>query len=384
MTDIDKLRKRFISTYDEEKEEDGLKEALDDEFLKDEMLALLKDAGVEAKSTWTKNELAEKIISEDIQEEIEADEEEKSEVESGEEKGSMEDLFSPSKLLMTFTSGDTADMEEFWEDLQEEVEKGFKDFRISPQKYWEDVEEMWKERTRKFQKNIDALEDTNIPREEVEKLNELWKGFMKEMNLHLSEIPIELKLKKDNILDIIKDHSKKSRRMIANPNEDLKDLYPLWFDMVEEIREELEDARTFMEDREEMVYETWDEFKEEFTEELTAMAVEHAGEMEGMEEMWSSISEEIEERLAKGFEEHDHLYEAFWKEMGKEKPEMLKKFEELREKIEEDYTGMIEKALDSVKEGYQDMLAPTRKEKEEEIEELKERIEELEEKLEEE
>ncbi len=384
MTDIDKLRKRFISTYDEEKEEDGLKEALDDEFLKDEMLELLKDAGVEAKSTWTKNELAEKIISEDIQEEIEADEEEKSEVESGEEKGSMEDLFSPSKLLMTFTSGDTADMEEFWEDLQEEVEKGFKDFRISPQKYWEDVEEMWKERTRKFQKNIDALEDTNIPREEVEKLNELWKGFMKEMNLHLSEIPIELKLKKDNILDIIKDHSKKSRRMIANPNEDLKDLYPLWFDMVEEIREELEDARTFMEDREEMVYETWDEFKEEFTEELTAMAVEHAGEMEGMEEMWSSISEEIEERLAKGFEEHDHLYEAFWKEMGKEKPEMLKKFEELREKIEEDYTGMIEKALDSVKEGYQDMLAPTRKEKEEEIEELKERIEELEEKLEEE
>jgi len=385
MAEIDDLRKRFIRTYDEEKKDEEIKDALDDEFLKDEMQELLKSVGVETDSTWTKDDLSDRMISKAFYEELKAEveKEQKSEVDSEEEDEYMEDIFSPSKLLRGFASGDAGDMEEFWESIQKEVQKGFKDFRLSPQKYWKDVEELWKERSRKFQKSIEALEDTKIPQEEVDELNELWKAFVKEMNLHLSEIPIELKLKKDNILDIIKDHSKKSRRMIANPNEDIKDLYPLWFDMIDEIKKELEETREFMEDREEMVYETWDEFKEDFTDQLTSMAVEYAAEMEDMEDTWSSISEDIEQRLAKGFEKHDHLYEAFWKTMGKEKPMMFKKFEELREKMEKDYTGMIEKALDSVKEGYEDMLAPGRKEKEKEIDELKERIEELEKKLEE-
>lgn len=387
MTDIDDLRERFMKTYDESKDQGELKEIMDDKFLKDEMQDLLTSVGVEVKSTWTKDELSEKMVSEDLYKKIEIEEEDiekSSDVEAGEEKAFLDDILSPSKLLRSIALGDTTDMKKFWEDLQKEVEKGFKGFRISPQKYWEHVEEMWKERTRKLQKNIEELEDTNIPQEEVEKLNDLWQGFIKEMNLQLAEIPIELKLKKDNILDSIKDHSKKSRRVIANPSEDIKDLYPLWFDLVEDIREELEDARSFMEDREEMVYDTWDEFKEEFTDELTTMAVEYTSEMEEIEDMWSSISTDIEKRLTEGFEEHTYLYEAFWKEMGEDKPMMLKRFEELRAKIEKDYTSMIEKALDSVKEGYSEILAPHREEKEKEIKELKERIEELEEKLEEE
>ncbi|MBS3815986.1 MAG: hypothetical protein KGY76_00285 [Candidatus Thermoplasmatota archaeon] len=381
MTDIDELKERFLDRYEEDKSKEELQNDIKDEFLKDEMVDLVESAGIEVKSGWTKDDLSEKMASGDFRENISA---KKKGTGGAEEKSSIKDMLSPSKLLMTFATGDSKDMENFWEELQKEVMKGFEDFEITPQRYWKDVEKEWKERSRKLQKKIEELAGEEIPEEDVDELMNLWKGFVKEMNLQLGEIPIELKLRKDNILNTIKKHTNKSKKMIANPEEDASELYTLWFDMLEEIREELEEARNFMEDREESIYELWEEFRKDFTEKLKDISTEYGGEeIENLEKFWDVLSEDFEAQLSEGFEEHDHLYEAFWKKMGKEKPKMLKKIEEFREETLEDYSGIVEKALDSFKETYEEMVVPSRKKKEEEIKELKDRIDELEQKLEE-
>ncbi|MEF8873397.1 MAG: hypothetical protein V5A88_01860 [Candidatus Thermoplasmatota archaeon] len=393
-TEIDKLRKRLMDTVEEEKDEDRLKEDFKDEFLKDEMFSLLKSADMEPNTNWTKDELAEEMMAEDFMEKVEEEytpNEEEEEIELKGKKSKvpiMEDLFSPSKMFMNFRTGEYDSMEEFWEDLQESLKGGFDEFKMPPQKYWEEVEEEWKKKVRKLQKNIDELSDTEIPQEDLEELKQMWKDFVKEMNLHMGEIPIELQLRKKNVLEIIKEHSEESKEILSEKERDLKELYPLWFEMIESIKEELEEARDYMEDKEEEIYDEWDMFKDEFTMEVEDIAVEHAENMEDVDEMWSSLSESFEKKLAEGFGEHDHIYKAFWEEMGREKPIMFQKFEEFRENVEKDYSGMVEKALDSIREGYEEMISPvekgTVKEKEEEIEELKERIEKLEKKLEEE
>ncbi len=394
-TEIDKLRKRLIETVDKDKEEGRLKEDLEDEFLKDEMVSLLKSGGIEPNKNWTKEELAEEMLSENfiekIKEEFTPNEEEKEEIKIKGKESKMpiiDEMFSPSKMFMDFRKGEYESIEKFWEDVQKSIKSGFAEFKMPPQKYWENVEEQWKKKVRKLQKKIDALSETEIPQEELEELNQMWKGFTKEINLHVGEIPIELQLRKKKVLDIIKEHSEESKEIISEKERDIKELFPLWFDMIEMIREELEEARDYMEDKEEEIYDEWEEFNDEFTLKVEAMAVEHAENMEDVNEIWSSLSENFEKKLAEGFAEHDHIYKAFWEEMGREKPIMFKKFEEFRKKIEKDYSGMVENALESIKSGYEEMISPVEteavKEKEEEIEELKKRIEKLEKKLEEE
>ncbi|MFP4609197.1 MAG: hypothetical protein ACLFNY_06415 [Candidatus Aenigmatarchaeota archaeon] len=384
-TEIDKLREKFLEIVQEDEEKEQLKENLKDEFLKDEMVALLKSADVEPDKNLTKDDLSDEMLSEEFISKVEKEfspPEEKEEITIKRKKGAiMDELLSPSRLFMKFRTGEYGTMEEFWEDLQKRIKSGFKDFKMPPQEYWETVEKEWKKKVQKIQKNINQLSETEIPQEDLEELNRLWKEFVKEMNLHLGEIPIELQLRKNKVIEIIKDHSQESKELIAE--KDFKELYPLWFDMLEEVREELEEARDYMEDKEEDIYDEWEDFRDEFTMEIEAMAVEHADQMEDVDELWSSLSENFEEKLAKGFEEHDHIYRAFWQEVGREKPMMLKKFKEIREKVEKDYSNVVEDALESIKKGYEEMMAPVEREKDEEIDELKERIEELEKKLEE-
>lgn len=390
--EIDNLRKKFLDAVEDEEEDEKLIKDLEDEFLKDEMIALLKCADIEVKKNWTKYDIAEKMLSKDFKEKIKEnfsppEEEEDIEIKKRKDKiPLLDDFFSPSKLFMNFSKGEYDSIEGFWEDLQKEIKGGFEEFKFPPKRYWERVEKDWKKRVRKIEKNLEELSDTEIPSEELDELTDLWKGFVKEMNLLLGEIPIELQLRKNKVLEIIKDHSEESKEIISEKERDLKELYPLWFDMLEKTRGELEEARNYMENKEEEIYDHWEEFKEEFTLKMEKMAVEHADKMEDVERLWSSLSENFEKKLAEGFAEHDHLYKAFWEEMGREKPLVLKKFEEVREKIEKDYSQVVEQALESIKKGYEEMVSPAEEEigKEEEIAELKKRIEELEEKLEEE
>ncbi len=386
MADKDNLFERYLETRKKTEDEEELIERLNVEFLKDEMEDLLEEVGVEVKSSWTKDEIAEHMISDEFFEKVkeEAGSGEESgaeEVEvkfTGEEKG--ESLFSAEKLLKGFDMASTRHIQKFWEDLQKEVDKGMKDFKISPETYWKEVEKLWKERSSEIQKSIERLAATEIPEEDLDDLKEEWQDFTKDMSYHLKEIPIAIELRKNAISDIIESHSDKSKKIIEDPDKKMRDLYPLWFDMVNEVREELEEGRNELEDMEEELYETWDEFSDNITEKMKELAEEHSEEGGEMLEQWSEISEEVDEKLSKVPEKHDDIYKEFWKNLGSKKPMLSKRIEELTKR---DYEDMIGDFFKPMRDTFEKMIGTTER-KEEEIDELKERIAELEKKLEEE
>jgi len=271
-------------------------------------------------------------------------------------------------------------IKKFWKDMQDEVDKNLGDFRISPEKYLMEVEKMWEEQSQIIKKNIERLARTELPDEDVDRLKKVWNEFSEEMSFHLQEIPIEIELRRESIKDIMEEHTKKSREIIGDTERKMSDLYPLWFDMVNEIRDQLEEGRSRLEDKEEELYDTWDKFSEELTEELTEMAEENP-KAERFLEKWELISGKLDKKISKMPEKHDHIYRDFWKSLGREKPRFARKIEELTEMTEIDYMDRIEKALEPIRTTYEKMVESKQKDKK--IEALEDRIAELEKKLEE-
>jgi len=380
MDDVEKLYERYLEVYDEE-EDDKLMEKFKNEFLREEMEQLLENLEIEIKSDWVKDDMAYKMISTDFYERVKGKVGESSEEKEVEVKKGQEESFAPTKLFGDFSIGAPSYIKKFWREMQKEVDKNLKDFKISPEKYWVEIEKMWEEQSKVVKKNIEMLAKKELPEEDVEKLKSEWKDFTKEMNFHLKEIPLEIELKRESISDIIEEHTEESREIMADPDKTLRDLYPLWFDMVKEVREELEDARNRLEDKEEALSDTWDEFSESISQELRELAEEH-DEAKKLVEKWSLISDKLDKKMSKIPEKHDDIYKEFWESVGRKKPKLAKKIEEFTKLTEEDYIDKIENVLEPIRSTYEKMMKNKEKNEKEEIKELKKRISELEKKLE--
>ncbi len=375
------LYERYLEVYDEEKDEDEIKEGLKDEFLKDEMNDLLSSLDIDVQASWTKDDMADQMLSVDFYEVVKSRLERSMEEEEVEEKEEeKEEPFSADRLIGGLGMDTTKYIKKFWKDMQDEVDKNLGDFRISPEKYLMEVEKMWEEQSQMVKKNIERLARTELPDEDVDRLKEVWNEFSEEMSFHLQEIPIEIELRRESIKDIMEEHTKKSREIIGDTERKMSDLYPLWFDMVNEIRNQLEEGRSRLEDKEEELYNTWDRFSEELTEELTEMAEDNP-KAERFLEKWELISGKLDEKISKMPDKHDHIYRDFWESLGREKPRLARKIEELTEMTEIDYMDRIEKALEPIRTTYEKMIES--KQKDEKIKALEDRIEELEKKLEE-
>ncbi|MEF8833215.1 MAG: hypothetical protein V5A66_06855 [Candidatus Thermoplasmatota archaeon] len=384
MDKTDDLYERYLDVYDKGKEDDELMENFKNEFLRDEMEGFLESLEIEIKSDWIKDDMAYQMLSMDLYEEVKEmvedsseEEEEKEEIETGSEES-----FTPTDLFGDFEMGAPKYIKKFWKEMQKEVDKNFKDLKISPEKYWGEIEEMWEEQSEVVKKNIERLAKTELPEEDIENLKNEWEAFTEEMNFHLKEIPLEIELRRESIGDIIEEHTEKSREIMAKSDRKLRDLYPLWFDMVKEVREELEEGRNRLEDKEEDLSDTWDEFSESISQELKELAEEHE-EAKKLVEKWDLISDKLDKKMSKIPEKHDDIYKEFWENIGRERPKLAKKIEEFTELTEMDYIERIDNVLEPIRSTYEQMMKPKEKEEKEEIKELKERISELEKKLEE-
>jgi len=388
MNGTQELYERYLEVYDEEEEDDRLMEKFKNEFLRDEMEEFLESLEIEIKSDWIKDDMAYQMLSIDIYESVkdivrEESEEEKSKEEKKVEiKTGSKERYEPTKLFGDFGIGAPTYIKRFWKEMQKEVDKNLKDFKISPEKYWIEIEKMWEEQSKVLKKNIERLAKTELPEEDVEKLKSEWEAFTEEMNFHLKEIPLEIELKRESIGDIIKDHTEESRDIMGDPERKLRDLYPLWFDMVKEVREELEDGRKMLEEKEEDLSDTWDEFSESISQELRELAEEH-DEAKKLLEKWDLISDKLDKKMSKIPEKHDDIYKEFWENLGRKRPKLAKKIEEFTELTEKDYMDRIENVLEPIRSTYEKMIKPKKKDEKDEIKELKERIAELEKKLEE-
>ncbi len=382
MAKADELLERYLKVYEMKEDADDLLEELKEEFLKEEMEEIFEKCDMEVKTGWTKDEMAEEMLSEDFYEKVVTilkPSEEKKEEKSEKRKS----VFSPSEFLkgidLDFSEKDY--MKKFWRDLQKEAETGLEDFKISPEKYWLEIEKMWKEQSEIIQKNIERLAKTKIPEDDVEKLKNEWNKFTQEMSFHLKEIPIEIELKKNSISGIIEKHTDESKEIMSDSERELRELYPLWFDMVKKVREELEEGRNVLENKEEELYDTWENFSNTISEELEELSEEYPA-ADDLLDKWNLISKKLDVKISKVPEKHDHIYRDFWESLGKKRPKLARKIEEITEKTEKDYMNMIEDALEPIRETYEQMIKPDKKKKDE-IKELKERIAELEKKLDE-
>lgn len=374
MTDIEELYERYVKIYEEA---DELKEELKEGFLKDEMEELFNSLDIDYLTTWTKEDMVDEFISHDFYSKIKDELEEKHKVDikfvKKEEPG-----FSPSKILEALYMEESHYIKKFWENLQKEIDKGLKIFESSPKKHWEELESEWKERSEKLRKNIEGLSETKIPQKEVDQLTQEWKEAMEEMNEHLKSIPKEVEERKTNIMKILKDYAQRSKNIIGDPGEKLRKLYPLWFDMVKEVREELETGRDNIEKEEEELRKTWDKLSKDITQQLNKIKKNYDKALGEVPRMWRSLSNDIDRRMKELPERYLDVYESIWMDLGRKKPSVTKKLKELKERAEE-YQPIVDSVLESAKTTYKKLT----KTESEEIEELKRRIEELEKKLEE-
>jgi len=382
MDGTNELYERYLEVYDEEEEDDKLMKKFKDEFLREEMEQILESFDIELKSDWVKDDMAYEMISTDLYKKVEEAVTESSEEEEETVETEFEEDLTPTKLFGDFNIGAPNYIKKFWKEMQKEVDKNLKDFKISPEKYWLEIEKMWEEQSEVVKKNIEMLAKTKLPEEDVEKLKNEWEAFTEEMNFHLKEIPLEIELKRESISDIIEEHTKESREIMADPGRKISDLYSLWFDMVKEVREELEEGRNRLEDKEEELSDTWDEFSESISHELRELAEDH-DEAKKLLDKWDLISDKLDKKMVKIPEKHDDIYKEFWESLGRKKPKLAKKIEEFTELTEKDYMNRIEKVLEPIRSTYEKMTKPKEKDEKEEIKELKERITELEKKLEE-
>ncbi|MFW5946158.1 MAG: hypothetical protein ACOCSJ_03040 [Candidatus Natronoplasma sp.] len=382
MDRTNELYERYLEVYDEDEEDDKLMEKFKDEFLRDEMEDILESFEIELNSNWVKDDMASQMLSTELYKRVkdavaESSEEEDETVETGSKEPS-----TSAKLFGDFDIGAPSYIKKFWKEMQKEVDKNLKDIKISPEKYWLEIEKMWEEQSEVIKKNIEMLAKTKLPEEDVENLKSEWEDFTEEMNFHLKEIPLEIELKRESISDIIEEHTKESRKIMADPERKIRDLYPLWFDMIKEVREELEEGRNRLEDKEEELSDTWDEFSESITHELRELAEDH-DEAKKLLDKWDLISDKLDKKMVKIPEKHDDIYKEFWESLGRKKPKLAKKIEEFTEITEKDYMDRIENVLEPIRSTYEKMMKPKEKDEKEEIEELKERISELEKRLEE-
>lgn len=410
------LYERYIGLY-EKTEKDDLVSGLKSEFTKDEMKEIFENLEFEFKESQNKDQIAERMADKGfhdrVKKETEADEEVEGEKERGEsekieikesenteetgeeselegdaievevasktndEDIAKEKLTSTLKTLEELVQEESILIKRFWKNLKKETDKGVKDITGVSKKYLDEIQDIWNIRTDKFQSDIDELKDTDIPEEDLKELRDRWQKLVKQVNQHLDEISDEIDDKKKVIKEIVYEYIGESQRIMEDEEKEMRDLYPLWFDMIGDIREELKSGRKNLEKKEEELLETWGRLSEKVRLEVMKLAEEHEEEAGELLNIWMSLKEDIDEKMEDLPKRYHDIYGKFWKDFG------IKKRAPMKDKLmdmSEQYSDILQDSIKSIKSKYQRFVKPS---KEDEIEKLKERIARLEEKLDE-
>ncbi|MFW5898740.1 MAG: hypothetical protein ACOCT7_02670 [Candidatus Saliniplasma sp.] len=370
------LYERYVKIY--ESSED-IKSDLKEEFTRDEMQEIFEDLDFEFKGSQNKDQISERMADEKFYEAVK----EKSgegeitiKVKKGEED-TKEKLISTLNILQDLLQDESVTIKKFWKNLKKEADKGLEDVKSTSRKHWDKIDEKWDLKSDRFQKHLDELEKSDIPDEELEELEERWGKITTQLDKRITDIREEMKGKKEDVKEIIYEYIGESQAIIEDDEKDMGDLYPLWFDMVKDIRDELEVSRDALEEKEIELIKTWDKLSTDLRKELKKLAREHEEEMEELFKIWISISEDVDKLLEQLPDKYYDIYGELWKGLRKKRPEIKFRLKELSE----EYSELIKDPMKSIKTTYKKF---TKTSKDEEIQELKKRIAKLEEKLDEE
>ncbi|MFW6142272.1 MAG: hypothetical protein ACOC53_06915 [Candidatus Saliniplasma sp.] len=370
------LYERYVKIY--ENSED-IKSDLKEEFTRDEMQEIFVDLDFEFKGLQNKDQISKRMADEKFYEAVKEKSGEREitiKVKKGEED-TKEKLISTLNILQDLLQDESVTIKKFWKNLKKEADKGLEDVKSTSRKHWDKIDEKWDLKSDRFQKHLDELEKSDIPDEELEKLEERWGKLTTQLDKRIKDIREEMKGKKEDVKEIIYEYIGESQAIIEDDEKDMGDLYPLWFDMVKDIRNELEVSRDALEKKEIELIKTWDGLSTDLRKELKNLAKEHEEEMEELFKIWISISEDVDKLLEQLPDKYYDIYGELWKGFRKKRPEIKLKLKELSE----EYSELIKDPMKSIKTTYKKF---TKTSKDEEIQELKKRIAKLEKKLDEE
>ncbi len=363
------LYERYMKVYEDSED---IIEDLKKEFTKDEMKEIFDDLDFEFKDPQTKDVIAERMADEKFYEAVKKDEGEITIKFSKGKEETKEKLISTMNILEKLIQEESQNIQKFWKGLKKEADKGLKDIKSTHKKHWDEIENKWGIKSDKFQKKLD---ETGIPKEEVEELEEKWEQLLNEMNSGIKDIRGEMKRKREDIKEIIYEYIGESQRIIQDDEKDMRDLYPLWFDMIKDIRDEVEKSKDVLKVEEAELLETWEELSTKVRKEVKDLAEEHQEEADELLKIWISISGNMDKMLDQIPDKYYDMYSDFWKKTRIKRPDIKEKIIGLSE----EYSELMKDPLKPIRSTYEKILRPSK----DEIEELKDRIAKLEEKLEE-
>jgi len=373
------LYERYIEIYDDAED---LIEDLKDGFTKDEMKEIFQSLELEFDTSHNKDQIskrmADKGFYERVKDELKDDEIDIKLLDDADvDEVTKEKLFLTLETLQKMFLEESELIQSFWKNLKKEADKSIGEIRDASKKHIEEIQETWDIKTDKFQEDIEELAEGDIPEEDLEDLEEGWEELVIKINTRLEQIRDEIKRKKGDIKEIIYEYIADSQRIMEDDDKDMRDLYPLWFDMIKDVREELEQSREALEEKEEGLLKTWNDLSDKVQIEVMKLAEEHEEEAGELVKIWTSMAEDIDKRMEELPKKYRDIYGKFWKEFGMKKGIPVK---DRIMKISQEYSDLFQDPLKSLKETYSKYFEPKEKD---EIDELKERIAKLEKKLEE-
>lgn len=367
-----------------------LKEHLLDSMLKKEMVQFAEDQKLDVNPNWTKDKIADEMVDPNLQnkllEEVPIERPEKGETE---EFGRLApESFTPGKreALRPFTQMFTEPLtrtydssSEMWKALTADVDENIRKFTDRYTGYWEDLESVWSDRAKEFQENINQLRESQVDVEDYKELSVVWRNFYNKMSARFLRISNSVKKRQGSLREKIDEYNERAQEVVEEGEPDMTELYGLWFDMANDIREEMFKIREDIETGQEELNETWTRFSKKTVEMLENMQDMRNEQVKNLFTAWKQNFEFMNDTLERGFEDYRKTLETFWESPRERITEIMM---ETTKDLKDNYAALLENSINMMNRNYKNMFKRTVPNvNTDELKDLKRRISNLEDKI---
>ncbi|MFP3871799.1 MAG: hypothetical protein ACLFVL_02845 [Candidatus Aenigmatarchaeota archaeon] len=393
---------KYVSAYEEANDDEECKKKVANRLLKDELIEVAGENGLDVSKNQTKDEIAEKLIKPEVYNQIVSEREISQEV--GEKKEGIEGELTPpeppevktevleplSDLISDSTLKGSEKVNELWIDGMKGIEENLEGVTEQNLEYWEELEDEWMEKATEFQEQIDELRERSVlPEDKTKELSVIWRNFFNKMMARVKKANQRTRERHESLTQLVEKHTEKARETFDEESEsiDTGKLLGLWSDFSKDLGSELEKTLDNYRRDYEAVEETWKNFADKTEDLIDDLQESQEEQVEELYEMWNSNFEFVQDNVEKGFEDYMDAYEITREEFERHSRKVTESLFELAENVEENYSRLMESYQKTLDEGYSGMfsmanpLVPKKDEKE--LERLKERVEKLEKKIEE-
>lgn len=377
MANMKTLIEKYKEAFEKNEDENGKKEEVVNCMLKNELLEFAEECGVEVESRWTKDEIAEKLISPEIYDRLiksnAGDEPQKVEVKIGEKEN-----IQPSK---PFTAP-----REAWESLSRTMEGNLKNFTEKSVEHWDKLENEWMARADEFQKEIEKLGGQGVPTQDYKEISVLWRNFYNKMTARFFRVSRSARERRESLMSILDRYNQGAGELLEKGEfrmDTMGNLYHLWLDMTGDIRDEFENAGSDIAGDFTELSKTWEKFSVKMVNNLNELRERQGEHSDALYQSWSRIFKDVNGQIYTGIKESRSWHEDTWKMIGEQSSNLMDHMMEGFKEMESSYGKFLRNSMEFMQSSYRRSLGLDDEPRSayEELDNIRKRIEELEKKL---